>query len=232
MNVNAIIGSILLLLTLSCPLYAATVSQEQTETQIVSDERHSVQNKEQQATRFGLSLTEWNEYERVMASSQGWEMKDSHPLAVLGRSATTEAEREKYARLLVTHEYQLAEGLLAFDRARTAAWKAAYPNLPLVRNNTPERVALYVNAQCDTCSQLLQQWRSKGSKVDIYFVGKGDDTALREWAMRAGIRKLDVDEKQITLNHDDGSWLTVAKAKPIPVSLAKNKEGAWSFVTP
>lgn len=231
MNVNVIFGTILLLV-LSCQLNAATVNQDQTETQIISDEQRTVQNKEQQATRFGLSVTEWNEYERVMASSQGWEMKNSHPLAVLGRSATTEAEREKYARLLVKHEYQLAEGLLAFDRARTTAWKTMYPNLPLVRNNTPERVALYVNAQCDTCSQLLQQWRSKGSKVDIYFVGKGDDTALREWAMRAGIRKHDVDEQQITLNHDDGSWLTVAKAKPIPVSLAKNKEGVWSFVTP
>ncbi|MGL5395663.1 MAG: TIGR03759 family integrating conjugative element protein [Shewanella sp.] len=231
MNVNVIFGTILLLV-LSCQLNAATVNQDQTETQIISDEQRTVQNKEQQATRFGLSVTEWNEYERVMASSQGWEMKNSHPLAVLGRSATTEAEREKYARLLVKHEYQLAEGLLAFDRARTSAWKAMYPNLPIIRNNTPERVALYVNDQCDTCSQLLQQWRSKGSKVDIYFVGKGDDTTLREWAMRAGIRKHDVDEQQITLNHDDGSWLTVAKAKPIPVSLAKNKEGAWSFVTP
>ncbi|WP_394230508.1 TIGR03759 family integrating conjugative element protein [Shewanella colwelliana] len=189
-------------------------------------------NQSEQAKRFGLSVDEWQRYEAIMQSSLGWEMQKSHPIAVLGRTANTRAEREKYAELLVKHEYQLAEGLLAFNNARTQAWKHLYPNLPIIKSNAPERVALYASPSCQDCGALIQQWRSKGSKVDIYFVGKNSDSALRRWAMEMGIRQRDVESKEITLNHDDGSWLTIAGAKPTPVSMAKNKAGIWSFVTP
>ena len=182
---------------------------------------------------FGLSKSEWTQYEAVMQSTLGWEMREKHPLVVLGRTASTQIERKQYAQRLVKHEHQVAQGLLAFARARTAAWKHLYPDLPLIADNTPERVALYVSLDCDTCSDVLQKWRSKGSKVDIYFVGgRHNDAALRQWAMKIGIRKRDVDDNYITLNHDDGSWLTVARAKSTPVSMAKNKAGVWSFVNP
>lgn len=201
----------------------------------VSSAQHALdtaQHNQVQAKRFGLSVTEWEQYEAVMQSSQGWEMQKSHPLAVLGRTATTQDERERFARLLVKHEYQLTEGLLSFNRARTAAWKSLYPNLPIIKSNTPERVIIYASSECNDCSTLIQQWRSKGSNVDIYLIGNKSDLELRKWAMRMGIRKRDVDDRYITLNHDDGSWLTVAQAKPTPVSMAKNQAGVWSFVTP
>ncbi|GIU42893.1 integrating conjugative element protein [Shewanella sairae] len=209
-------------------LTTKTVQQPATEVSAESIKR----NQEEQAKRFGLSHSEWQRYETIMKSSLGWEMQKSHPIAVLGRTATTAEERAKYAQLLVKHEYQLAEGLLAFNNARTQAWKQLYPTLPIIKSSTPERVALYASPSCKDCGSVIQKWRSKGSKVDVYFVGNNSDAALREWAMRMGIRKRDVDEKHITLNHDNGSWLTVAQAKQPPVSMAKNKGGVWSFVTP
>ncbi|WP_318419548.1 TIGR03759 family integrating conjugative element protein [Photobacterium leiognathi] len=204
------------------------------EERIVHDKTVSdtILQQQKDAQRFGLSLKEWQRYENVMQSSLGWEMQKSHPIAVLGRTAESADERERYAIMLVQHEKKVAEGLLAFARARTEAWKQLYPDLPIIADSTPERVALFVSSECKGCEDVLHQWRSQRVSVDIHFVGAKNDNALRSWAMKAGIRKSDVDKRFITLNHDKGHWLTLAKRKPMPVSMAKNKEGVWEFIEP
>jgi integrating conjugative element protein (TIGR03759 family) len=210
----------------------ATFAQED---RIVHDKTVSdtiVHQQQKDAQRFGLSLKEWQRYENVMQSSLGWEMQKSHPIAVLGRTAKTEEDRQRYAIMLVQYEKKVADGLLAFARARTQAWKTLYPNLPIIANSTPERVTLFVSTTCKNCDDVLQQWRRQGVNVDVHVVGAKDDNALRTWAMKAGIRKSDVDAKFITLNHDKGYWFTLAKRKPMPVSMTKTKEGVWQFVDP
>ncbi|WP_305840123.1 TIGR03759 family integrating conjugative element protein [Photobacterium leiognathi] len=204
------------------------------EERIVHDKTVSdtIVHQQQNAQRFGLSLKEWQRYENVMQSSLGWEMQKSHPIAVLGRTAETADERSRYAIMLVQHEKKLAEGLLAFARARTEAWKQLYPDLPIIADSTPDRVALFVSSECKNCEDVLRQWRRQGVNVDIHFVGAKNDNVLRTWAMKAGIRKSDVDKQFITLNHDKGHWFTLAKRKPMPVSMAKNKEGVWQFIEP
>ena len=94
----------------------ATFAQED---RIVHDKTVSdtiVHQQQKDAQRFGLSLKEWQLYENVMQSSLGWEMQKSHPIAVLGRAAKTEEDRQRYAIMLVQHEKKVADGLLAFAR--------------------------------------------------------------------------------------------------------------------
>lgn len=188
------------------------------------------QHRTAQSQRFGLSEHEWLRYEDVMASAVGWEMQDKHPLAVLGRTARDSAERQRYAKMLVRYEHEVAEGLLAFAKARQQAWHELYPNLPIIADAIPQRVSLFASSACETCSSLIQGWRSKGALVDIYFVGKRDDTELRRWAMSQGIRKQDVDDKRITLNHDNGNWLAIAKGQSLPVVMAET-QGQWQAVS-
>lgn len=208
-----------------------------TETGVIGTERtkeHVIQaSRDAQATAWGLTIQEWDRFESIKASPAGWEMKNSNPLSVLGRSARTPQERQKYAEMLVHYEKKIGDGLLTFTQARRVAWKRLYPNLPIIKSSYPQRVMLFVSNTCASCDQAIRDWRSKGVTVDIYMVGsRGDDRALRQWAMKAGIRKADVDEGDITLNHDKGDWVLLAKGRRVPVSMAKNKEGQWTFVMP
>lgn len=190
-------------------------------------------SKERQAQAWGLTIQEWDRFESIKASPASWEMTKSNPLSVLGRSARTSQERRKYAEMLVHYEKNMADGLLTFTQARRVAWKRLYPDLPIVKSSFPQRVMLFVSKTCTSCDQAIRDWRRKGATVDIYMVDSlGDDKALRQWAMKAGIRKADVDEGDITLNHDKGNWVFLAKGRTMPVSMAKNKDGQWTFVTP
>ena len=183
-----------------------------------------------QASAWGLSPIEWSRYKEILSSPQGLEMQNSNPLSVLGRSARTDIERTQYAEMLVRYEKLSVDGLLAFNNARQAAWHRLYPNLPIIQSTTPKRVALFVANDCGTCASAVSEWRSLGATVDIYMVGSGkNDTALRQWAMKAGIRTADVDEGGITLNHDTGNWLLLARAKPVPVAIAQDREGLWNI---
>lgn len=236
MKINIIICFLFLKSTLAFSGVTPTITGI-TETGVIRTERtneHVVQaSRDAQATAWGLTIQEWDHFESIKASPAGWEMKNSNPLSVLGRSARTPQERQKYAEMLVHYEKKVGDGLLAFMNARKLAWKRLYPNLPIIKSSHPQRVMLFVSNACASCDQAIRDWRSKGATVDIYMVGSlGNDRTLRQWAMKAGIRKADVDEGDITLNHDKGNWVLLAKGRSMPVAMAKNKEGQWTFVTP
>ena len=235
MNVSRLFRlSMLISASLVSLVYANEVPLNHAQSRTVDAERLKTQTASvsiaSQSRAWGLSVTEWQRYQTLLDSPQGMEMQHSNPISVLGRSARTAVERTKYAEMLVQYEKQSLDGLLAFNNARQDAWKRLYPNLPVIRTSTPKRVALFVESDCTTCANVITQWRSLGAIVDIYMVGSGkSDTVLRQWAMKAGIRKADVDEGSITLNHDTGNWLLLAQAKPVPVAIAQNQGGTWAI---
>ncbi|GLT19582.1 integrating conjugative element protein [Vibrio zhanjiangensis] len=184
-----------------------------------------------QATQWGLTESDWARYQALLQSPQGFGMSMSNPLVVLGRFARNDEERHRYAEQLMRFEQSRTEGLLAFNRAYQAAWKKSNPNLTPIGHTRPGRIALFVRRDCAACDQAFTHWRSQGVGVDVFMTDSlGNDLALKQWASEVGVRKREVSQKEVTLNHDtQGLAFTLARGTPLPVA-ATRRGGQWSVI--
>lgn len=189
------------------------------------------------AKRWGLSQQEWSHYLELKQSERGIWSPDLDPLTTLGVEATTDAERRKYADLLVEKEAQRVEKELAFQRAYDAAWKRRFPALmPVADNRQPSpltsdsRLAVFVREACPPCDIRLKALLHTAHPLDIWLVGSDrDDTRLRRWALSQNIDIARVKNHQVTLNHDDGRWQQFGQGQ-MPAVL-EQQEGQWVPVT-
>ena len=63
--------------------------------------------------------------------------------------------------------------------------------------------------------------------IDIYFVGtRDDDQLIYDWAKKNKVDPQKVNQKMITLNHDQGRWLQYAGGK-MPVAFQIQGDGQW-----
>ncbi|EGU41195.1 hypothetical protein VII00023_06182 [Vibrio ichthyoenteri ATCC 700023] len=184
------------------------------------------------AENWQLSEGEWSRYQELLNKPEAYGLVDQNPLVVLGQFARNDEERRRYAQRLVAIDKKRIDGLLALDKAYRNAWDSLYPALTPIAQSLPERVSLFVTANCDPCMDALKEWRTRGVKVDVFMVdSKGNDYVLRQWASAAGVRKSDVTERFITLNHDSrGLWFHLAKGESAPIA-AFEQEGVWSVIS-
>lgn len=184
-----------------------------------------------QATQWGLTESDWERYQALLQSPKGFGMSASNPLVVLGRFARDDEERQRYAEQLVRFEQSRIEGLLILDQAYQEAWKKINPNLAPIGHTRPDRVVLFVRRDCTTCDQAFINWRSQGVYVDVFMTDSlGNDQALKQWASEVGVRKREVSQKEVTLNHDtQGLAFTLARGTPLPVT-ATLRGGQWSVI--
>ncbi|WP_299143287.1 TIGR03759 family integrating conjugative element protein [uncultured Vibrio sp.] len=222
-----IIGLVCVLLSMA----GASATELANTTQSVSEHQQSrSQSLEQNAHYWQLSQADWQRYEQLMQSPLTYDMQEANPLEVLAQFARSDAERARWAERLVAFDKQRTDGLLALDVAYRAAWQKLYPNLKPITARLPERVALFVRMECDSCMDALKQWRAVGVAVDVYMLGASNHE-LQSWAALAGVRHSDVEEQWITLNHDTRAlWMTLAKGKPVPVAISEQGGGQWSVV--
>lgn len=215
----------LLMTVLLCPAlsYANVVTTESTSTEVAT---------QWQGSDWQITNEQWQHYQHLMQSPLTYDMQDATPLEVLAIFARSETERNQLVKQMVEFDKKRAEGLLALDVAYRKAWKVQYPSLNMVGSALPERVVLFVSEQCDECFDTLKSWRSQGVAVDVYLIdGQGNDTKLRSWAAKAGIRQADVRDKHITLNHDKrGLWFNLAKGQSVPVAMAERGE-QWVVIS-
>ncbi|EHK4263086.1 TPA: TIGR03759 family integrating conjugative element protein [Raoultella planticola] len=218
-----------LLLTLATPLAQAgnettSVVQNSTETPLSS---HPA------AQQWGLTLEEWSRYETLKHSERGIWSPSLDPLTLLGVEATTDAERQRYADLLVEKESQRVEKELAFQRAYDAAWKRRFPGLMPAVATTPDRtsrLAVFVREDCTACDTRLKTLLNAGNPLDIWLVGSdNNDSRLRRWAVSQHIDNTRVQRREVTLNHDAGRWLHYGQGK-MPVVLEKQGD-TWLPIT-
>lgn len=184
------------------------------------------------AENWQLSKSEWSRYQELMNKPEAYGLVDNNPLVVLGQFARNDEERQRYATRLVALDKKRIDGLLALDKAYRNAWETLYPTLTPIAQSLPERVSLFVTANCDPCIDALKEWRTHGINVDVFMIdSKGNDFMLRQWASLAGIRKSDVTARFITLNHDSrGLWFQLGKGQAVP-GAAVEREGVWSVIS-
>lgn len=207
-------------------------SRERSTTMVRSDERL--------ARDWGLRSEEWARYRELMQGPLGVYSPNLDPLTALGIEARTDEERLRYAELQVQAEARRVEKMLAYQRAYDAAWRRLAPgmqrvNLPGVSPTasaaglpqSTDRTAVFVQVGCPACDQAVQRLQASGIDFDVYVVGsRADDALIREWARRTRIDPTRVRAKQITLNHDDGRWLSLGLQGELP-AVVRQVGGQW-----
>ncbi len=172
------------------------------------------------AKAWRLTESDWNRYKEIQAGPRGIWSPGLDPVTSLGISAETDAERRRYAELLVQLEKKRVEQELAFQREYDAAWTRLYPDLlPIMPSGNQSssatgvvqgaaRLLVFVSPSCVSCNNAVANLVKKGTPFDLFVVGsRNDDLVIREWAKSAGIPPDQVRSRQITLNHDSGQWL-------------------------
>ena len=203
--------------------------------------------------QWHLTEQDWIKYQQHMRGPRGVWSPELDPLTVLGVEASSEQEREMYARKLAMIEFERAEKELAFQRSYDKAMKTLYPNTPMIdvsklpdekkyKSNSLKLSALNIKGErllyftkadkCDACDQTIQRlidnWVNYGGSMDIYVIGAKTDNAIRDWAKRVGIDPKWVKAKQITLNHEKGMLFVASNGmKNAPwISVRRNNKYA------
>jgi integrating conjugative element protein (TIGR03759 family) len=186
------------------------------ETEI--ERTQTVLTEEALAEQWRLSTDEWDVYKTLMEGPRGIWSPTLDPVTVLGIHAETDAERRRYAELLVMIEFERVGQELKFQQAYDEAAQRLFPSLMPVQTTTPmsasplggaKRVAFVgsIDGQrCPTCrtelARLLQAHRAPAAPVlDLFLDDAADDQVIRGWAMAQGIDPKAVIAGRITLNH-------------------------------
>jgi integrating conjugative element protein (TIGR03759 family) len=189
-----------------------------------------------------LERDEWARYRRLMQGPLGIYSPNLDPLTALGIEAQTNEERIHYANLQVRMEARRVEKILAYQRAYDAAWKRTYPTLHPLESPLPTstnmsvaqgaeggggRIAVFVKENCIPCEKRIKQLQAAGRAFDLYLVGsRHEDARIRTWAAQVGIDSAKVHSRTITLNHDDGRWLSIGGHGELP-AVVRLIDGQW-----
>jgi len=220
------------------PLRPGESHTQQTEARVLRD----AASDERFARAWGLDVKEWARYRELMQGPLGVYSPNLDPLSALGIEAQSNEERVHYAQLQVRVEAHRVEKLLAYQREYDKAWRQLYPTLhplesapsgaaqssgPRVTPALGERVAVFVRDGCASCDARVLQLQKAGRSFDLYMVGsQHNDDRIRAWAARVGVDAAKVRARTITLNHDDGRWLSLGGIGDLPAVL-RQVDGQW-----
>ena len=82
----------------------------------------------EQARRWAITVEDWQRYERLMTGPRGTWSPHLDPVTALGVHAESEAERRRYAEILVRLERERTEREFAFERMVQQVKRELYPN--------------------------------------------------------------------------------------------------------
>lgn len=198
------------------------------------------------AARYGLSTDEWARYQSFVGPGPALWPATLHPLEVLGREAANDAEMRVYAERWAMLRYTKLKKSQRFRAVFSDVWmtrygKAAYDefvaSISRGSYSAAHRLVVFVEDDCPACTQKVNELRfavqrGDAAGLDLYFVGAGDDEAIRAWAKRQGIPTGQVSSGRITLNHDNGTLLSLGHANArLPLVLKSSPDGQVSYLT-
>jgi integrating conjugative element protein (TIGR03759 family) len=239
----AAVGASLAVLFAAVPATPQVADTELAKTQIVLTEKA--------AERWHLSIDEWSQYQTLMEGPRGIWSPALDPITVLGIHAETDAERRRYAELLVTIEFERVQNELLFQHAYSDAAQRLFPNLPRVEQaasvvaaspllkvssfDVAERVAFIGSVSAEKCPScqadfarfLARRAAAAEHVLDVFLADAADGEAIRLWARRAGVDPADVREGRITLNHARAPFVLSTTDAAVGPRVLERRAGRW-----
>ena len=209
---------VLMLVVPPPPAHAQAAGSHVQDTEIVETVPGRVPLTETGRRSWGLSETDWETYVDLMSGPAGLWYPHLAPAFVLGLFSTSDADRDRYARIVYDQERQRLDDLFAFNRAyaRIAREDRARPGFsffvepgpvtgPSVLESIPARILAFVGPDCPRCDHAVRNLASSGQAFDIYYIGAKNNREISLWARDAGLPVSRVRDRSITLNHDAGA---------------------------
>ncbi|MYD77439.1 MAG: hypothetical protein F4239_00530 [Gammaproteobacteria bacterium] len=165
------------------------------------------------AEAWNLSREEFSQIKLLKSQYQGLLSADLTPLEWLGIFATSDEQRNHYAKLFAERQLQTTAAILKFETAYITAVRELSSNaLPAVRDI--DRLVLITPYECSDskCVQDLQKgmnYVKKGGSLDIYVQAESQFSDLTVWASTNQISSDDVRTGRITLKQAKGRMLNV-----------------------
>ncbi|MGH8651415.1 MAG: TIGR03759 family integrating conjugative element protein [Gammaproteobacteria bacterium] len=200
----------------------------------------------EQASRWGLTLKDWSRYQRLMQGPRGIWSPNLDPVTALGVHAESDAERRRYAEILVRLERERWERELAFEKVVQQVKRDLYPNEPLLdpewvkalieaRTREPpyrsgDRLLLFVNLECHACDRLAQHLAAEvqslpGLQLDVFAVGRVRDEDIQGWAAKLKLPEPLVSQGRLSLNHDNDTLNTLTRDPTLTVPVLIRARG-------
>lgn len=213
------------LASLAFVVSAEGVQRTKPEQTPITHSRTSVTAAEH-AKRWGLTVEDWSRYQHLMDGPRGVWSPNLDPIAALGVHAESDAERRRYAEILVRLERERTIRELAFERIVQQIKRELYPNEPLsdptrlkdliqARTREPpyragDRLLLFVNLECHACDRLAQHLAGEvqslpGLQLDVFTLGRVRDEDIQGWAQGLKLPEALVNQGRLTLNRDDNT---------------------------
>ncbi len=229
-NIIVEISFVVVFLLLSTLVSASTLEQSNINStdQINQSLDHSAQ--------WGVSQEDWKRYQQVMEVKGKYLYKDLDPVTVLGLTARTDAERDRYAETLAKQEFANTRALVLLDQAYNRAFSRLYGHIPVVdpsqinqaravlntvstskvRGKPGDRYIVFASTDCAACDRKVSSVLSElmiGVSIDVHFNG---DTrkAITEWAARMKISPDAVANGKITLNPNSELYAKFGNPNP------------------
>jgi len=216
------------------PLLGSAADTEQSELDYSTSQRSAASR----AAEWNLSSSQWTRYQSVMKGPRGLWSPDIDPLYVLGIYAETEADRRRFAELVVQQEYERVEKELAFQREVNAAWKRLYGDVAMI---DPARLGLGVErrapaagaskagqnaflfltvADCSGCDTAVNQWLRKlradpAVTLRIYLSGADQRVVLLRWIRDHDLGEL-IKARRVVVQADNGMLAKVMASRAMP----------------
>lgn len=211
------------------------------QTQQVGTVIHSSQIDRSQ---WKLTDADWDRYDEVMRGPRRFWSPGVDPLTILGSEARSDAERLRYAEMLVEQERSRAEGELALVRAYSDAWVRLYGSEPLLDNarlgveevvpfDAADRIAFFLDSKCVSCTNIIERVTTylkttPWPGLDLYFLGDDED-AIQHWTAAAGIPLDMVESGQVSINYDDGVLAHLQRTSTPEFPAAYRRRGDSEF---
>jgi len=230
---------------LALAVHAASLATSEAEQTPITRSTSNATTAEQ-ASRWGLTLQDWTQYQRLMEGPRGIWTPNLDPVTALGVHAESDAERRRYAEILVRLERERWERELAFEKVVQQVKRELYPNEPLL---DPERVKalieartreapyragdrllLFVNLECHACDRLAQHLAAEvqslpGLQLDVFALGRVRDEDIQAWAGKLKLPEPLVNQGRLSLNHDNNTLNTLTRDPSLSVPVLIRARG-------
>jgi len=205
-------------LCLSTAAFSAESTQSTTSTS-TSTELKLTQSERTTLTTLGLTTSDWLRFKEISSSPLAtWYSADQDPIMVLGITARSQSERDRFAALYVEADRRRTQAQLDFSKAVGKVWQTKYGHEKLFAY-TPEatsspvptlaasdRVILVfdANVACAICAEAISTVQAVGKSngstgLDLYFTSSTREQVIA-YGRAMGLTPEEVSTKRITLN--------------------------------